>query len=536
MGDSPLRPKTFWRYLGFYFDWQLTFWEHVRYYSTKAISTVRAMGMLGNSLRGLTPKQKRLLYRSCVVPIATYSFRLWCHGLHPHKAHLASLNKMQRRAAIWITGAFHTSPSGGVEALAGLIPIHLHLRKLRARASYRVLTLSPTHPSRQFLGMREFPGVDPHRYHFTRLGRSVEKVRSTIVDTLLYLSAPITLEAFDADASEARPGRRLMDWFSDRIRITDFPPREEDVNVLHILNAELDRALALDDCVVVATDASVGRDKAYQAVSAAWVWAGGVPVRQSRQAAGRVTTPDAELHAIRMGVFAACAQEGARHIVLFTDHPASARRAVDPSVGSGQAQALLVCRRLARWLEGDPSRTFAFVQVRSSLEWPLHHTVHRYAVDPAAQELVGVCPFTTLNYLRTAEAQACHDEWTRQFACSSSSGRDFLHLTDERGKRMTPTYLSGGTWLKHLHDSLFCAHVCRAVLNHAPIGEFRRWFNLSHDHSCPCGSTNRQTRKHVLTECTDFSDPRCFPKCWKELLDFCKENPRAFSFAHLPAG
>ncbi|KXN90369.1 hypothetical protein AN958_04238 [Leucoagaricus sp. SymC.cos] len=123
---------------------------------------VCAMGMLGNSLQGLSPKQKRLLYRSCVVPIATYGFRLWCHGLHPHKAHLASLNKMQRHAAIWIMGAFCTSPSGGVEALAGLIPIHLHLRKLRSRAAYRVLTLSPTHSSRQFLGTHDFPGVDLH--------------------------------------------------------------------------------------------------------------------------------------------------------------------------------------------------------------------------------------------------------------------------------------------------------------------------------------------------------------------------------------
>ncbi|KXN84520.1 hypothetical protein AN958_12398 [Leucoagaricus sp. SymC.cos] len=76
MGDSPLCPKTFWRYLGFYFDRQLTFREHVQYYSTKAISTVHTMGMLGNSLQGLIPKQKRLLYRSCVVPIATYGFCL----------------------------------------------------------------------------------------------------------------------------------------------------------------------------------------------------------------------------------------------------------------------------------------------------------------------------------------------------------------------------------------------------------------------------------------------------------------------------
>ncbi|KXN81899.1 hypothetical protein AN958_03544, partial [Leucoagaricus sp. SymC.cos] len=116
------------QYLGFYFDKQLTFREHVCYYSTKAISTVCAMGMLGNSLRGLSPRQKRLLYRSCMVPIATYSFCLWCHELHPHKAHLTSLNKMQCQAVIWIMGVFHTSPSGGLRCWQASSPFICILR------------------------------------------------------------------------------------------------------------------------------------------------------------------------------------------------------------------------------------------------------------------------------------------------------------------------------------------------------------------------------------------------------------------------
>jgi len=40
---------------------------------------------------------------------------------------------MQNRAAIWITGAFKTSPSFGIEAIADLIPIKLHLQKLSGR-------------------------------------------------------------------------------------------------------------------------------------------------------------------------------------------------------------------------------------------------------------------------------------------------------------------------------------------------------------------------------------------------------------------
>ena len=42
-GETPLKPKAYWRYLGFYFDRKLLFNEHVRYYATKAFTTVQAM-------------------------------------------------------------------------------------------------------------------------------------------------------------------------------------------------------------------------------------------------------------------------------------------------------------------------------------------------------------------------------------------------------------------------------------------------------------------------------------------------------------
>jgi len=41
---------------------------------------------------------------------------------------------MQRRATIWILGAFKTSPTEGIEAIAGIIPIKFHLQKLAKRS------------------------------------------------------------------------------------------------------------------------------------------------------------------------------------------------------------------------------------------------------------------------------------------------------------------------------------------------------------------------------------------------------------------
>jgi hypothetical protein len=55
---TPLHPGTTWRYLGFFFDCALTFQDHVKCYMNKALTTVRAMLALSNSVRGLQPKHK----------------------------------------------------------------------------------------------------------------------------------------------------------------------------------------------------------------------------------------------------------------------------------------------------------------------------------------------------------------------------------------------------------------------------------------------------------------------------------------------
>ena len=134
LGGLLLRPKDLWKYLGFFFNRKLTFYQHLDYYSNKALSTIKCMKLLGNSSRGISPLQKRQLYRCCVLPIALYGFQLWFYNKAPLSYHMKLLNKMQRRATIWILRAFKTSPSEGIEALAGIIPIKFHLQKLANRS------------------------------------------------------------------------------------------------------------------------------------------------------------------------------------------------------------------------------------------------------------------------------------------------------------------------------------------------------------------------------------------------------------------
>jgi len=99
-GGPVISPKPIWRYLGFYFDRRLIFQYNTHFYVTKCLFSLSCMKMLGNSSRGLLPIQKRLLYRTCVLPIALYGFQLWFFKGIPIVKNITELKKMQRRAAL----------------------------------------------------------------------------------------------------------------------------------------------------------------------------------------------------------------------------------------------------------------------------------------------------------------------------------------------------------------------------------------------------------------------------------------------------
>ena len=129
-----LQPNNMQKYLGFIFDKKLLFYQHVNFYSNKSMSTVKCMKILGNSNCSINPLQKHLLYRTCILSIVLYGFQLQFYNCALILYHLKALGKIQRRAAIWILETFKTSSSYRIKAIAGLVPIKLHLQKLGGRS------------------------------------------------------------------------------------------------------------------------------------------------------------------------------------------------------------------------------------------------------------------------------------------------------------------------------------------------------------------------------------------------------------------
>ncbi|CAA7267598.1 unnamed protein product [Cyclocybe aegerita] len=517
-GATPLKPKTYWRYLGFYFDHGLTFQEHVRYYATKVFTTVQAMRMLRNSTRGLSPKQRRLLYRSCVVPIATYGYRLWYFDGARNKGAMNQLKWMQRKAALWITGAFRTSPTGGLEALAGLIPVHLMLKKLATCAVYRVATLSDTHPLRSMMGEGLLKRAAPHARSAALITPAMQgKVKSTVmeVDERVHTLT----ESFEPFAPKARPSDRLLDRYADRLHFDECDPTQDRCPYLDELIA---RARADPLTVLAATDGSVPQSNQYQAASAAIIYKGHRELERTRYVSGRVTAPDAELNAISCAVRLAVKQANCQHIMVFTDSIGSARRAVDPGMHSGQAFSLSVCHVLQEWFEADDLRRITFVYVPSALRWDIHGEAHKYVTELKVR--VGRRKTdNSIDALRSRVAHSVLDSWNSTFQDPTYRGSEFLELQQPDGRPLQPSYLNGGPWLSTFgHSITEFARVCRCITGHAPIGAYYRRFKINEPHGCTCGAA-LQSRQHVLFRCRDRYSVH-YPRFLGDIAAFMKYN------------
>ena len=65
--------------------------------------------------------------------------------------------------------AFHTTPSFGIEAIARLISIHLHIQKLNGRFQLRAHSLLSNHIIRLILETRPSININTHHFLLERL-------------------------------------------------------------------------------------------------------------------------------------------------------------------------------------------------------------------------------------------------------------------------------------------------------------------------------------------------------------------------------
>ena len=171
------------------------------------------------------------------------------------------LNKMQRRAAIWILGAFKTSPLEGIEALAGLMPIRFYLQKISKRSLIHPFKLPTNHILKNLLNDDPLSVKSSNTHNIGSLTNRQKLLLKGHLNDAHSKSLGI-FPSFSPIDPEFSPGNRIVNTFSNHFSFNLVNKRVKNYN--KIRGQELDEIvlhLSSDSqAALVIMDASIKND------------------------------------------------------------------------------------------------------------------------------------------------------------------------------------------------------------------------------------------------------------------------------------
>lgn len=168
-----------------------------------------------------------LLYKTCVIPVLTYSCQLWFNTDKPNKHLLLTLQWVQNNALRRITGSFRTAPIEALQLLSHVPPLHITVRKLTESAALHTFWLPLSSEIVQCLPSPYIPVSVPRPIHipFTR-PHLRHKIFSHLTNLIRYME-PDT-ERLDPFHSHCTPYMfQLSSSPFEKLRIRHLPVPKE---------------------------------------------------------------------------------------------------------------------------------------------------------------------------------------------------------------------------------------------------------------------------------------------------------------------
>jgi Reverse transcriptase (RNA-dependent DNA polymerase)/Endonuclease-reverse transcriptase len=132
------------RYLGVFFTPKLDWKLHVSTMANRTRSTVKALGVLGSSVRGISLMSWRKLFHALLLPVLTYGCTVWFTDTN-QKSLTQILTVAQNEACRKMAGVFRTTPGNLTELLVSIPPIRFRLRHLLRNFGTRMARLPADH-------------------------------------------------------------------------------------------------------------------------------------------------------------------------------------------------------------------------------------------------------------------------------------------------------------------------------------------------------------------------------------------------------
>ena len=333
---------------------------------------VKCMKLLENSSCGISPLQKQQLYRCCILPIALYGFQLWFYNKAPMSYHMKLLNKIQKKAAIWILEVFKMSPSEGIEALAGIIPIKFYLQKLANCSLIQLFKLPENHIIKNLMDH------SPHHTNISNphtVGYLTNRQRNIVKGHIINskIKSYGIFPSFDPLHQEFTPGHRVSDKFSDRFSFNLVNKKGKDN--IHV--QELDDLIfqnSLSSSALVVTDASI---KNNIATSVAHVHQSNSPLIKTVHHTVFITSSEAELFAMRCEINQACNKDNISKIIVITNSIHSVKLIFNSSLHPLQSHSVAILSELRLFFNKSQDNSIEFWECPSHLKWRSHKDIDK---------------------------------------------------------------------------------------------------------------------------------------------------------------
>ena len=265
---------------------------------------------------------------------------------------------MQRRATIWILGAFKTLPSEGIKAIARIIPMKFYPQKIAKRSQIQPFKLPINHILRNLID--DLPPLstipNPHK-----IGLLTNRQRSLTKGHLInsYNKSHGIFPSFSPLSIKFSPGHHIIDNFSDHFSFNLVNRKKKMKD--NICTQELDEMIlqvsSLPHTALVVTDASIKNDIA---TSISHIHLTNSSLTKTVHHASFVTSTEAELFTIRCGINQAYSKDNVSKIIVVTDSIHTAKKIFNSDFHSYQLYSIAVLRELQEFFNSNLDNSIEF--------------------------------------------------------------------------------------------------------------------------------------------------------------------------------
>jgi hypothetical protein len=128
------------RYLGFFINRRLKWELHIQIMCNRARASIKALQVLGNSIRGLSMANWRLVLNAVCLPVLAYGSQLW-YLTGAAKGLINMVQRIQNDMVKQVTRAFCTAPWGVLLHITRMILMKHYIEKLMYTSALRLYRL-----------------------------------------------------------------------------------------------------------------------------------------------------------------------------------------------------------------------------------------------------------------------------------------------------------------------------------------------------------------------------------------------------------